>query len=80
MQELSSLFKVMSERGNGAALDRPFSSPYHWAGFQVIGGGGPAREKVVSGRVKVSFVVLVVIGGVFTPKTARTSLGSSASP
>ncbi|CAM9498108.1 unnamed protein product, partial [Ectocarpus fasciculatus] len=36
MQELSSLFKVMSERGNGAALDRPFSSPYHWAGFQVI--------------------------------------------
>lgn len=35
MQELSSLFKVMSERGNGAALDRPFSSPYHWAGFQV---------------------------------------------
>ncbi|CBJ25838.1 tetratricopeptide repeat domain protein [Ectocarpus siliculosus] len=35
MQELSSLFKVMSERGNGAALDRPFSSPYHWAGFQA---------------------------------------------
>lgn len=35
MQELSSLFKTMSERGNGAALDKPFSSPYHWAGFQV---------------------------------------------
>ncbi|CAM9536199.1 unnamed protein product, partial [Scytosiphon promiscuus] len=35
MKELSSLFKAMSERGNGAAIDRPFSSPYHWAGFQV---------------------------------------------
>ena len=35
MQELSSLFKVMHERGNGAAIDRPFSSPYYWAGFQV---------------------------------------------
>lgn len=35
MKELSSLFKTMSERGNGAAIDRPFSSPYHWAGFQV---------------------------------------------
>ncbi|CAM9303645.1 unnamed protein product, partial [Hapterophycus canaliculatus] len=36
MKELSLLFKTMSERGNGAAIDRPFSSPYHWAGFQVV--------------------------------------------
>lgn len=35
MQELSSLFKVMNDRGNGAAIARPFSSPYYWAGFQV---------------------------------------------
>lgn len=50
MQELSSLFKVMSERGNGAALDRPFSSPYHWAGFQVTRRGGRAEsERVIGG-------------------------------
>lgn len=45
MQALSSLFKVMSDRGSGAALDRPFASPYHWAGFQVSDrGGGDPRQ------------------------------------
>lgn len=35
LQDLTALFKAMSDRGGGAALDRPFSSPYYWAGFQV---------------------------------------------
>lgn len=74
MKELSSLFKVMSERGNGAALDRPFSSPYHWAGFQVIDRAGPTSERVVSGGVKSAVGGAGAGGGaVFTRNTARIS-------
>lgn len=35
VQELSALFKVMAERAKGSAVDRPFNSPYYWAGFQA---------------------------------------------
>lgn len=35
IQELTAYFEATSERGGGVAMDRPFSSPYFWAGFQV---------------------------------------------